>query len=80
MDTQMPQPIRVGYSCYAEPAYHFPSLGINCQQLFTYGANKRADADIRSYPKLHCPGDDLGIVPTGWTLANPNHGLLSYTR
>jgi hypothetical protein len=50
MDTKMPQPRRVGYSCYAEPAYHFPSLGINCQKLFTYGANGRVDADIRSRP------------------------------
>ena len=48
----MPQPRRVGYSCYAEPVYHFPSLGMNCQKLFTYGANGRADADIRSRPML----------------------------
>ena len=52
---QFAQPFRIGLSCTNEPQRYFPSVGVFCQLLQTYGAAGRPMADVRSRPMgPHC--------------------------
>ncbi|KAL7455662.1 hypothetical protein ACHAWC_007198 [Mediolabrus comicus] len=47
MTTTMQQPRRMSFSTYTESPKLFPTLGVKCQRLFSYGAFGRAAADGR---------------------------------
>lgn len=61
MDSSFPQPRRMGFSCYFDDEYFFPSLGVPYRQLFSYGASGRPAADGRSRP-MPVPIFNLGIA------------------
>ena len=43
-----PQPYRTSFSCTIGRTHYFPSLGTECQELYTYGSPGRPTVDARS--------------------------------
>ena len=48
LDLKYPQPYRTSFSCTFGPTHYFPSLGTECQELYTYGSPGRPTLDARS--------------------------------
>ena len=70
MDLKYPQPYRTSFSCTFGPTHYFPSLGTECQELFTYGSHPgRPTLDARSRP-MSKAAYDVGVE--AWKAAWPH--------
>ena len=69
LDMKYPQPYRTSFSCTLGPSHYFPSLGTECQELYTYGSPGRSTVDARCRPM---PDSKYEVGVEAWNVAHPH--------